>query len=128
MSATIHNPNDPENPRVNKRFKQLYGWISKNCQYTPQQTADKTVTVWQGMKKAGVRGETLLDTTEQVHNITSGLALAYRQYAPDRALTASVCQDAMIMYWSLREKGTSSRKAFVEITTLMTEILKANNQ
>lgn len=128
MSATIHNPSDPKNPRVNRRFKQLYGFISKNCRYTHQESADKTVTVWQGIKKAGVRGESLLDTTEQIHNITSGLELAYRQYGKGKKLTSSVCQDAMIMYWSLREKGTSTGRAFVEITTLMTEILKSSNR
>lgn len=128
MSATIHNPSDPKNPRVNRRFKQLYGFISKNCRYTHQEAADKTIVVWQGIKDAGVRGESLLDTTEQIHSITTGLGLAYRQYGQGKTLTSRVCQDAMVMYWSLREKGTPSGRAFVEITTLMTEILKSSNR
>ena len=120
--ATIHNPNDPRKPRINRRFKQLLGWISKPCKYSHSETGDKVVVVWQGMKKAGVRGESLLDTTEQVHSIISGMELAYRQYAPGTEFPPSVCQDAMVMYWSLPKKEIEEE---VRIPTTPEKLAKA---
>ena len=125
MLATIHDPSNPKNPQTNKDFKQFLDWISKHCQCSYTETADRTVFIWQDMKDNGVRGESLLETMDAINTIIGGFSVAYRQYASEDTFPPKLCVEAIAMYGTLRENGQSSAQAQMGIISMLAELLKA---